>query len=583
MEINEKFIDIIDTSFFKLDTHGVFIDMNNACLNVFDRGRTDIIGKNFGNYISEKDQTKFKLFLKDTLKSRKGIHRQELEIMTKNGEKKIFGFNLYSIRNEQKDVIDLHGFGIDITGRKQLEIALKENEEQFRAIFEGATEGILIVNPETRCFVLANPMIGKMLGYSPEHLIGKRLEFIHPAESLPKVLSDFEAKLSDKNSPISIMPCLRSDGSIIFAEINAGKIRMNGHEFMAGFFRDITKLRQTEDELFVSRENFHSIVDKSVDGILILDNEGIIRFVNHSAEILLSQKREELIGTMLGHPLVSEIFYEIDIIRGKEKAGTTELRIAETTWKGEPAYLVLLHDITDRKQMEADIIRSNEDLEQFAYAVSHDLKEPVRVISNYINIIQRKYSSKLDENVMGIMNRIEQASERNKAMIESLLTYSRISSQQNSYDSYSSEDILKDAMINLKFAIEKNDTKITYDAMPDIVVDRIQFVRVFQNLINNAIKFCDKDTPLIHISSKDLDDKWLFLVKDNGIGIEKEYYKTIFNVFQKLHSIDQYPGSGIGLASVKKLIEHNGGEIRVESVVGEGSTFIFTIPKRKKG
>ena len=228
-----------------------------------------------------------------------------------------------------------------------------------------------------------------------------------------------------------------------------------------------------------------------------------------------------------------------------------------------------------------DLKRSNEELQRFAYVASHDLQEPLRTIASFTQLLERRYKGKFDSDADEFMDYIVEAALRMKEQINGLLEYSRISTKENEFMHVNSEFIFNQAICNLQFAIKENNAKVTCNSLPVVMCDAGQLQRIFQNLISNAIKFKKENIPPeIHISAVK-DDKlgeYIFSVLDNGIGIEKQYMERIFVIFQRLHTINEYHGTGIGLSIVKRIVERHGGRIWVESEFGKGSNFCFTIP-----
>jgi len=224
--------------------------------------------------------------------------------------------------------------------------------------------------------------------------------------------------------------------------------------------------------------------------------------------------------------------------------------------------------------------RSNEELEQFAYVASHDLQEPLRMVSSYVGLLQKRFQNKLDLDAEEFINFALDGTKRMSILIQDLLNFSRITTQTNPFESIDAEDILQAASDNLQITINETSTEVTHSPLPTIMVDQHQLIRLFQNLIGNAIKY-NQNQPKIHISSEKKDNQWLFAFKDNGIGIDPQYQDRIFGIFQRLHGRDEYSGTGIGLAVGKKIVERHGGEIWVESEgKGKGSLFKFTIHKK---
>ncbi|MGZ7119290.1 MAG: sensor histidine kinase, partial [Methanobacterium sp.] len=225
--------------------------------------------------------------------------------------------------------------------------------------------------------------------------------------------------------------------------------------------------------------------------------------------------------------------------------------------------------------------RSNMELQSFAYITSHDLQEPLRSIASYSQLLKRRYQGQLDSDADDFIDFMVAGATRMKEQIQGLLEYSRVGTPEEEFSEFNATDALNIALSNLKSSIDEFDAQINHDSLPDIVADESQITHVFQNLIGNALKFRKEGVrPEIHISSyKTKDGKGqVFSVKDNGIGIEEKYSDRIFEVFKRLHPIGEYEGTGIGLAIVKRIVERHRGRIWVESELGVGSTFYFTLP-----
>jgi light-regulated signal transduction histidine kinase (bacteriophytochrome) len=243
-----------------------------------------------------------------------------------------------------------------------------------------------------------------------------------------------------------------------------------------------------------------------------------------------------------------------------------------------------------RKKLEEDLVvkaaelaRSNIELQQFAYIASHDLQEPLRAISGFAELLVKRYHGKIDDKADTYIDFITEGTTRMQQMIQDLLAYSRVQTQVHEFvliDSNTSFDL---ALKDLQVATKEHNAVITKDPLPSIYADQEQITKLFQNLIGNAIKFNKPGiAPKVHISAKQDENNWIFSVSDNGIGIDHQYADRIFKIFQRLHTRDEYAGTGIGLAICKRIVEQHGGTIWIESVPDSGSTFYFTIPKRKK-
>jgi light-regulated signal transduction histidine kinase (bacteriophytochrome) len=247
--------------------------------------------------------------------------------------------------------------------------------------------------------------------------------------------------------------------------------------------------------------------------------------------------------------------------------------------------LVSFFNITERIQaaealerQRAELTRSNAELAQFAFVTSHDLQEPLRMITSYVQLLARRYKGQLDENADDFINFAVEGTTRMQRLINDLLEYSRVGTRGSVFTPTACENILKQVMANLQLLIQENNAVISHDPLPILNVDELQVGQLFQNLIANALKFHSAEPTRIHISAKPRPGEWVFSIQDNGIGIDPQYFDQIFVIFQRLHTSAEYSGTGIGLAICKKIVERHGGKIWVQSESLKGSTFYFTLP-----
>jgi signal transduction histidine kinase len=225
-----------------------------------------------------------------------------------------------------------------------------------------------------------------------------------------------------------------------------------------------------------------------------------------------------------------------------------------------------------------ELTRSNAELQRFAYIASHDLQEPLRMVSSYTQLLARRYAGRLDADADEFIRYAVDGVKRMQGLISDVLTYSRLGTREDNFERTDCSAVLSHVMANLKLAVEESGAVVTYDSLPTVMADRSQLVQLFQNLIGNGLKFRDHRPPIIHISARKAEKEWIFSIQDNGIGIDPQYAERIFVIFQRLHRKGEYPGTGIGLAICKKIVERHGGRIWVESELGEGATFYFAIP-----
>jgi signal transduction histidine kinase len=261
-------------------------------------------------------------------------------------------------------------------------------------------------------------------------------------------------------------------------------------------------------------------------------------------------------------------------------------RMAEELQKTMVSRSELLVEVEERKQVEvklkramAEVQRSNQELEQFAYVASHDLQEPLRMVSSYTQLLAQRYEDRLDEKAQKYIAYAVDGSIRMQHLINDLLTFSRLNTRPQAPEMIDTHAVLGEAIMNLSKAIEENRALVVNDDLPIVRGDASQLRQVFQNLVANAIKFHGADAPRVHISARDLGSEWRFAVNDNGIGIDPQYQDKVFLLFQRLHTRQEYPGTGIGLAVCKRIVERHNGRIWFESQPGKGSTFFFTLSK----
>jgi signal transduction histidine kinase len=334
-----------------------------------------------------------------------------------------------------------------------------------------------------------------------------------------------------------------------------------------------------------TKDQLQSCFEAASQGILGITSDGRISIVNHRTEEVFGYSREETLGQELGM-LLPDRFAGLDLV-GRRKDGTEfpiEIGLSHMNTREGPLTFGLVSDISERKKAADQLQRVNEELrqsyveiEQLAHVASHDLQEPLRMVTNYLQLIERRYAPSLDDDGREFIRFAVDGAKRMKALISDLFEFSRAGANAANYRTVAGDSILQNALDNLKPAIEESGAQITADPLPPLVVDPVLLIQVFQNLIVNAIKFRKEGAPSIHISARRDANDWVFSVRDNGIGMEARHLERIFRIFERLHTAEQYPGSGIGLAITKKVVERHGGKIWVESQLGEGSTFFFSL------
>jgi len=274
---------------------------------------------------------------------------------------------------------------------------------------------------------------------------------------------------------------------------------------------------------------------------------------------------------------------ELSALRKNGSKFPIEIMLSPLTNSEEVLVTAAIRDITARKQSEvllelkmAELSRSNEELAHFADTASHDLQEPLRMVSSYTQLLARRYKGKLDEDADEFIGFAVDGASRMQRLIQDLLVYSRVGTKGKELLDISSENALQLAVRNLGGMIADSGALVTHDPLPEVCADEIQLIQLFQNLVANAIKYQKPGVPTVHVSAaRDFDNKWIFSVADNGLGIEPQYFDRIFGMFQRLHKREEFSGTGIGLAICKKIVERHGGTMSVESQFNHGSTFRF--------
>lgn len=478
----------------------------------------------------------------------------------------------------------------------------EENKTILQQLLQVIHDAIVVLNKEGR-ITYTNVQFANMVGISYEEIFGnhisqyikeeeqkdinKILEKLTSGEVSAKIESHIKSKIGN---PLSVI--------ISFTPLYQSQ-EYHGTALVITDNTEIKKVREKVDMLATLVENSQS------DMMFVIKPDGQIIECNTLAKQFFGYEQNEILSLTLKDLFKAtedESWYKIsESIKQKSwwkgelvaicKDKTKEY-ILESTVSSSGKYdnsrsemICFMRDVTARKKAEEALIqkseelaRSNKDLEQFATVASHDLQEPLRMVSSYTQLLAKRYKGKLDQDAEDFINYAVDGASRMQKLINDLLDYSRVSSRGKTPELVDTDLLLKQALDNLRFLISETSAQITHGLLPKVMADGAQLTQVFQNLINNAIKFRGDRIPEISISAVEKENEWIFSVKDNGIGIEKEFFDRIFVIFQRLHTRKYYEGNGIGLAICKKIVERHKGRIWVDSEAGKGTEFHFTIP-----
>ncbi|MDP4191569.1 MAG: PAS domain S-box protein, partial [Bacteroidota bacterium] len=521
----------------------------------------------------------------------------------KDGLFRSFLTRIWPLKNSEGKVIQWVGTNTDITEHIKAEQEVKRERELLESLLNSIPVMITIFDPGTNVFRF-NQYLKNVYGYLEEDAVnGSFMELAYPdpdyRNEAIKYMQSFEPGWRE-------FVAFAKDGSQI--ESSWSNIRLpDGIQIGIGI--DLREAKRTERKLRESQEKLLDAQKLAHLGSFTLDLES--KKLEWTEEVFRIYERK----LELGQPTFEESLeyihpddkqYMLDNIqRAQNNKESVKLEYRIVTDEGKIKYLSYIGtsilgdkrlinkrfgtvlDITERKIVELrlkktleELARSNQELEQFAYIASHDLQEPLRMISSFIRMFEMKYKNRIDEKANEYIWQIVDGANRMSSLIQDLLSYARVTTKKESFADTELNAIISEIRRDLQVAIVETKTSIEVDFLPEIKADATQMKQLLQNLIQNSLKFRNKEKTFIKISAELKDKEWIFTVKDNGIGIKSEDFDRIFMLFQRLNEKDKYPGTGIGLAICKRIVERHGGHIWLESEEGKGTTFYFSIPVR---
>jgi two-component system sensor kinase FixL len=607
-----------------IDEFGTIESLNTATERLFGYAADEIIGQNVRMLMPEPYRSEHDGYLNNHMvtgqKKVIGIGR-EVTGLRKNGQ--TFPMDLAVSKVETGGRKVFTGIVRDISSRKKSETQLLESEARTRAILAAAVDAIITID-EFGSIESLNPATEKLFGYAAFEMIGQNVKMLMPQPYrkehdgyLHNYTTTGVKKIIGSGREVVGR---RKNGDTFPMELAVSEVAMGGRRLFTGIVRDITERKESEAQLIESEARTRAILAAAVDAIIIIDASGTIESMNAATERLFGYTAEEMVGNnvkmLMPQPYrkehdgylhnytttgVKKIIGSGREVVGLRKNGDTfpmDLAVSEVAMGGRRLFTGIVRDITARKQSEAelvdaaaalrqrneDLLRSNQELDSFAYIASHDLKEPLRGIHNYASFLMEDYHDKLDSDGKDKLETLTRLTQRLDGLLDSLLELSRLGRVDFIPAAVDLNVVVQETLDSLTITLQQRKTQVRIpDRLPQVQGDAVLLGEVFRNLITNAMKYNRSDDPWIEIGCVDNPRKThggnlALFVRDNGIGIAEKHFDTVFRIFKRLHEREAYGGgTGVGLAITKKVIERHGGEIWVESVAGAGCTIYFTL------
>ena len=606
-----------------LDKDGYVKYSNPAATAITGYSADELLNQSLSLFYSDgNDSTKSGYELSQALK--KGKYMSE-GWRIKKGEARFWGEILLSPVYDEKNTLAGYSCIIrDISEKKQLELELRKNEERYHLMVEGVKDYAIFMLDANGYIQTWNDGAKRIKGYNSNEIIGKHFSIFYRAEDLENKKPERELTIAIKEGRYEEDGWrVKKNGSVFWANVVLTALYSEQNKLI-GFSkltRDLTERKRKEEELQQSEERYRSLVEQVTDyGIFMLDEKGRIASWNEGARRIKGYNADEIIGKYFA------IFYpEEDILNGKPayelKVARAEGKFEEEGWRlkkdgsrfwanvvitavyNKQGILVgfskVTRDLTERKKSErelrdsydsyrklahelrvtnTELSHANEELEQFTSIVSHDLQEPVRTIKSFLTLIDIKLDQVQSADLKLYINKALNAAGRMKELIQNLLHYSQLSKDEITREEVNVALLFNEALKNLESSVDASKAQITIENEVDTIYgDRVQLVQLIQNLVSNALKFTSSETPQIKIKCTKEDGHVKFAVSDNGIGIARGDLNKVFEIFRRLNTAKEYPGTGIGLAICKKIVDRHQGKIWPESKPGKGTTFYFTL------
>ncbi len=599
------------------DKDGRIVLVNGRAEALFGYGREELVGQLVEIFLPNCYRTTHpahrESYVADA-KARRMAVGLELRARRKDGSE--FPVEISLAPLESADGILVTAAIRDISVRKAADRHLAQMESRYRGLLEAAPDAMVIADQDGR-IVLVSGRTEALFGYARDELVGQLVEVFLPGRyraTHPGHREGYVANAKARRMGVGLeLHARRKDGSEFPVEISLAPLETAEGILVTAAIRDISVRKAADRHLVQMEARYRGLLEAAPDAMVVVDQGGEIVLLNVQAEKQFGYRRDELLGQKVTN-IIPEGFAErliADALRPAEEAlaqhigGGLELSGRRKSGSQFPIEIMLsplessdgmlvtaaIRDITTRKKAEAhlkaeamllekvgELNRSNEELAQFAYVASHDLQEPLRMVASYTQLLSRRYKGKLDADADEFIAFAVDGAQRMQRLIQDVLAYSRLGTKREELVATSSERALAQALMNLAGAIEESGARVTHEPLPSVIGDELQLIQLFQNLVGNGIKYRSAGVPTVHVSATRHGAKdWTFAVKDNGLGIDPQYFERIFGMFQRLHKREEFGGTGIGLAICKKIVERHGSSISVKSGLGLGSTFSFDL------
>jgi PAS domain S-box-containing protein len=589
---------------FSMDPLGQILTWNAGAERIKGYSADQIIGRNFSCFFLPADIERGRPEEILRVAAASGRHEEQGMRVRRDGSRFLANVVFTALRDAAGNLRGFSEFSHDLSESKQ-------SEARYRGLLEAAPDAMVVVNRAGE-IVLLNVRAEKEFGYSRDELVGQKVKNIIPEGFAERIIADgtrsaAEALAQQIGTGIELVG-RRKDSSEFPIELMLSPLESAEGILLTAAIRDISVRKTAESHLARMEARYRGLLEAAPDAMVVVNVAGEIVLLNVRAEKEFGYSRDELVGQKVkniipegfaeriiadgtrsaAEALAQQIGTGIELVGRRKDGGEFPIEIMLSPLESADGILVTaaIRDITERKESDVhlaktveELKRSNDDLQQFAYVSSHDLQEPLRMVSSYTQLLAKRYQGRLDSDADEFIAFAVDGCNRMQGLIQDLLAYSRAGTNEKKLREVPSENALQKALINLRAAIKQSGAVVTHDALPAITTDETQVTQIFQNLVGNAIKYRRAEDPRVHVSAARNDrNEWTFSVRDNGLGIDPQYFERIFILFQRLHGRDEFEGTGIGLAVCKRIVERLGGKIWVESQLEKGSTFCFTLP-----